>query len=270
MKPAQFALGSSLSTRVIRRAAGVAVAAGLAVAATLGSAQAAEKLTVFAAASMKDALESIGSAYTEEAGTKVVFSFASSSAVARQIEAGAPADIFISADVKWMDYVNKAEAIDASTVRNVAANTLVVVAPKDEAKPLELTEDAILERIGEGRMAIGTPESVPAGRYGKASLTALGLWDAVEGKLAPMENVRVTLAAVARGEAPLGIVYGSDAAIEPDVAVVATFPDDSHAPIVYPGAVTTNADAEAIKFLDYLSSPAAREIFAKVGFQPVD
>ncbi|MEI2384889.1 molybdate ABC transporter substrate-binding protein [Breoghania sp. JC706] len=270
MKPAQSASGASFTSRVLRRAAGVAVATGLAVAATLGSAQAAEKLTVFAAASMKDALEGIGAAYTKENGTEVVFSFASSSAIARQVEAGAPADVYISADVKWMDYLKKADAIDPATIRNVAANTLVVVAPKADAKPLELTKDALLERIGEGRLAIGTPESVPAGRYGKASLTKLGLWDAVEGKLAPMENVRVTLAAVARGEAPLGIVYGSDAAIQPDVAVVATFPDDSHAPIVYPGAVTTVAKPGAIGFLDYLSTPEARGIFAKVGFQPVD
>ncbi|MDJ0930082.1 molybdate ABC transporter substrate-binding protein [Breoghania sp.] len=111
---------------------------------------------------------------------------------------------------------------------------------------------------------------MPAGRYGKASLTSLGLWDAVESKLAPMENVRVTLAAVARGEAPLGIVYGSDAAIEPDVKVVAQFPDDSHAPIIYPGAVTKGANPDAIKFLDYLSNPAAHKIFAKFGFQSID
>ncbi|WP_321501369.1 molybdate ABC transporter substrate-binding protein [Breoghania sp.] len=250
-----------------RRVAGLAVATGVCLGAVLSSAQAADKLTVFAAASMKDALTAIGDLYKSETGTEVVFSFASSSVVARQITAGAPADIFVSADVKWMDYVSKAEAIEEGTARIIAGNSLVVVAPVDEAKPLALEKEALLQRIGDGHLAIGSPEAVPAGRYAKASLTSLGLWDAVEGKLVHMENVRVTLASVARGEVALGIVYGSDAAIEPRVAVVATFPDDSHAPIVYPAGLVKGAGAEAAGFLEYLSSPAAREVFARLGFK---
>ncbi len=262
---------SSLSLPFVslsRRAAGLAMATAVSLGVALTSAQAADEITVFAAASMKDALNSIGELYTKETGTKVVFSFASSSVVARQVTAGAPADIFVSADVKWMDYVSKAEAIEDDTVRIIAGNSLVVVAPADEAKPVELTKDALLERIGDGHMAIGSPEAVPAGRYGKASLVSLGLWDAVESTLVHMENVRVTLASVARGEVALGIVYGSDAAIEPRVAVVATFPDDSHAPIVYPAGLVKGAGPKAIGYLEYLSSPAAREVFAKLGFKP--
>lgn len=234
------------------------------------SARAAEKLTVFAAASLKNALEAAGAAFTEETGVAVVFSFAGTSVIARQIEAGAPADVFVSADVDWMDHVTRAGAVDAASVRTVAANTLVVVAPRERDAPLDLAAPrSLLARLGDGRLAIADPETVPAGRYGKAALEALKLWAAVEGRLAPMENVRVALAAVARGEAPLGIVYASDAAVEPDVAVVARFPENTHPPIVYPAALTKSASPDALRFLDFLRGAAAAEAFAAAGLAPV-
>lgn len=257
-------------TNFPRRAAFLAVLLACLVAGAQKPARSAEKLTVFAAASLKNALEAAGAAFTAETGVAVVFSFAGTSVIARQIEAGAPADIFVSADVMWMDYVTKAGAVDPASVRNVAANTLVVVAPRAEDAPLDLAApDALVARLGDGRLAIADPETVPAGRYGRAALGALNLWQPVEGRLAPMENVRVALAAVARGEAPLGIVYASDAAVEPDVAVVARFPENTHPPIVYPAALTKSASPDALRFLDFLRGAAAAEAFSAAGLAPV-
>lgn len=235
-----------------------------------GPASGAEKLTVFAAASLKDALEAAGEAYAAATGTPVVFSFAGTPALARQLEAGAPADLFFSADQRWMDYVEQAGVVDPATISTVAANSLVFIAPKDRAVPLSLQSHAISARLGDGRLAIAEPDSVPAGRYARVALTNLDLWASVKAKLAPMENVRVALAAVARGETPLGIVYASDAVVEDDVAVVAELPRDSHPPIVYPAAATTNAKAGATQFIAFLKGPEGQKALLAAGLQPVD
>lgn len=230
---------------------------------------AADKVTVFAAASLTDAMTAIGKDFQAGTGAGVVFSFAGSGTLARQVEARAPADIFISADEAWMAYTVEKEAVDPATVRVIAENELVLVGPKG-AEKLELTADALTARLGSGRLAIADPDTVPAGRYGKQSLESTGLWDSVSAKLAPMENVRVALASVARGDTPLGIVYSSDAFIEPDVDVLAVFPRESHAPIRYPAALTVGASAGAGAFLEYLSGNAARKRLEEAGFTPAD
>lgn len=225
----------------------------------------AETLTVFAAASMTDAMGKIGAAFTEKTETEVVFSFAGTGALARQIEAGAPADLFISADEKWMAYVDKAGAVKSETIRPIARNSLVLVGAAD-AKPIDLTPEALGGKLGENRLAIADTETVPAGRYGKAALQTTGLWETVADKLAPMDNVRVALASVARGDTPLGVVYGSDAHVEPKVSVLATFPADSHPAIVYPAALTKVAKDGAQGFLDFLTAPEAQAILTESGF----
>lgn len=229
-----------------------------------------EKLTVFAAASLKEALENAAAAYTEESGTAIVFSFAGTSAIARQLEAGAPADLFFSADQRWMDHVRDAGAVDPVSITVVATNTLVFVAPKSNPEELELTAADIERRLGDGRLAIAEPETVPAGRYAKAALDSLSLWASVRDRLAPMENVRIALAAVARGEAPMGIVYASDAVAEKDVAVIAKVPTSSHPAIVYPAAITTTAKPAARDFLCFLKSPKGRQAFAAAGLDVAD
>lgn len=238
-----------------------------------GNAHAADAPVVFAAASLKDAMEDIGRRYKAQSGVEVVFSFAASSALARQIEAGAPADVYVSANVNWMDYLQERGMIDAAHRRVVAGNTLVVVAPKDRATPLDLTQpQALLARLGEGRLALGDPDHVPAGRYARAALENTGLWPKVEDRLARGENVRVALAMVSRGETPLGIVYGSDAAIEPHVAVVAEFAESTHAPIAYPAAPVAASERPefAVDFVAFLETPAAGEAFRAAGLKPVD
>ncbi|WP_246270553.1 molybdate ABC transporter substrate-binding protein [Hongsoonwoonella zoysiae] len=247
----------------------IAVAAMLALVAA-SPVIAAERLTVFAAASLKDALEAAGEAYTEETGKEVVFSFAGTASIARQVEAGAPADLFFSADERWMDHVREAGVIDPETITIVATNTLVVVAPGENPQPLDLTPDALTARLGERRMAIADTETIPAGRYAKAALMNLNLWEGIAGRLAPMENVRVALATVARGETPLGIVYASDASVEKDVAVVAEIPEGIHPAIVYPAAVTKTAQPDAMEFLTFLKTPRAREAFRAAGLRPFD
>lgn len=230
-----------------------------------GSAYAAERLTVFAAASMTDALERIGAAYAEETGTEVVFSFAGTGILARQIEAGAPADVFVSADEDWMAHVVSAEVVKPDSVRTIAANRLVLVGPSG-SEPLSLSALEVSERLGGDRLAMADPETVPAGRYGKAALQAAGIWDAVSGMLAPMDNVRIALASVARGDTPLGLVYASDAHVEPGVTVLAEIPPDSHPPIVYPAALTSEADDGAGDFLAFLVGPKAQSILTDSGF----
>ena len=230
---------------------------------------AAAETLVFAAASMKTALEAIGTRYAAETGGTVTFAFAASGALARQLEEGAPAGVFISADEKWMDHAVEKAVVRGESRRIIAGNTLVLVAPADSPAAIDLAPDLDLAgALGDGRLAIGEPRSVPAGTYAKAALEHLGLWASVEAKLAPVENVRAALALVATGEAPFGIVYGTDARVEPKVRVVATFPSDSHPPIVYPAALTAGGDAEAAAFLDWLAGPAARTIFSDLGFSP--
>jgi molybdate transport system substrate-binding protein len=224
---------------------------------------------VFAAASLKSAMDGAAKAYEAKTGHKISVSYAASSALAKQIEQGAPADIFISADLDWMDYLAGKNLIRNDTRHNLLGNTLVLVAPAGSSISLKIAPHFDLAKaLGDGRLAVADPTAVPAGKYAKAALEKLGVWDSVKGKLAPAENVRATLAFIAQGEAPLGIVYQTDATAEPKVKVVDTFPADSHAPIIYPIAQTassTNPDASA--FLAFLKTDDARKIFEGQGFQ---
>jgi molybdate transport system substrate-binding protein len=226
-----------------------------------------EPLTVFAAASLKDAMDAAGGVYTARTGRPVRFSYAASSAIARQIEQGAPADVFFSADGEWMDYLARRGLIVAGTRRDLLSNHLALIAPADSKLTVKIRQGMPLAAaLGAGRLAMAGPE-VPAGRYAEASLTALGVWDSVKDRLARAENVRAALAFVARGETPLGIVYDTDARVEPHVRIVALFPDSTHPRIVYPAAVvaaSNNPDARA--FLDALRSPALATVFRKYGF----
>jgi molybdate transport system substrate-binding protein len=226
-------------------------------------------ITIFAAASLKTALDSASAAYEKSTGNKAVISYAGSSALAKQIEQGAPADIFISADLDWMDYVAKKSLIVDDTRSNLLGNTLVLIAPKDSTASLKIAKDfGLAAALGDGKLAMANVKSVPAGKYGSAALTKLGVWAAVEPKVAQADNVRAALALVAQGEAPFGIVYQTDATAEPKVKVVDVFPEDSHAPIIYPIAVTAaSKSADAAKaFIAYLKSPEAQAIFTKQGF----
>jgi molybdate transport system substrate-binding protein len=224
-------------------------------------------VTVFAAASLTDALNEIGTAYQKQTGHTAGMSFAASSVLARQIANAQGADVFISADTEWMDYLDKRSLLAPGTRKNLLDNHLVLIAPADSKLHLTVAPGFdILGALHGGRLALADPESVPAGKYAKAALTTLGVWNAVAGQLAPAENVRVALAYVARGETPLGIVYTTDARAEPRVRVVGSFPDNTHPPIVYPAALTKEAKPLAREFLDYLKSPAAAAVFRKAGF----
>lgn len=228
-------------------------------------------VTVFAAASLKNALDAIAAEYRKETGQRVSVSYAASSALARQIEQGAPADLFISADLDWMDYLEQGNLIKPETRRNLLGNTIVLIAPADRAKSVELKPGALAAALAQGRLAMAAVASVPAGRYGKAALENLGLWHEVAGRIAEAENVRAALTFVSRGEAPLGIVYETDARAEPKVAVVARFPGTSHSPIVYPAALTASSkSASAFRFLAALHDTKSAAIFAREGFVPLD
>jgi molybdate transport system substrate-binding protein len=226
-----------------------------------------QTVTVFAAASLSDALSAAGKVYEAKTGKHVVFSFAASSTLARQIESSSGADMFISADTDWMHYLQARGLIRDDSERNLLENHLVLIAPADSHIAVTLAPHFdILGALGGGRLAIADPDSVPAGKYGRSALTSLGVWTAVADHLVQAENVRVALAYVARGEAPLGIVYTTDAMSEPKVRIVADFPDNSHAPIVYPVALTKDARPGAMDFLNFLGSEDAAAIFRKAGF----
>lgn len=228
-----------------------------------------EPLTVFAAASLKESLDAVGAAWTAQSGQHVVVSYAASSALARQIEQAAPADVFISADTQWMDYLADRHQIDPASRFSLVRNALVLVSLADGGQTrVPLTPAAVAQALGRsGRLALAEPNSVPAGKYAKQSLTALRIWPTVSTRLAPADNVRAALTFVARGEAPLGIVYETDARAEPKVRVVARFPASSHAPIVYPAArVNASPPARSAAFLNFLRSPRAAEIFLRAGF----
>jgi molybdate transport system substrate-binding protein len=229
---------------------------------------AAEKITVFAAASMKNALDAANAAYRSQAGIGVITSYAASSALARQIEAGAPADVFISADLDWMDYLAQKKLIVTETRSNLVGNRIVLVAPKDEARPVEIQPGFDLAGLlGVSRLAMGSVDSVPAGKYGKAALEQLGVWSAVAPKVAGAENVRSALALVSRGEAAYGIVYQTDAAADPGVAIVGTFPPETHPPIIYPvAALSASKNPEVAAYLAFLKSPQAAPFFQSQGF----
>ena len=227
-------------------------------------------LIVFAAASLTDALEELGASFDATSGTTVKFSFAASSALARQIENGAPADVFFSADIDWMDYLQTRKLIQTATRRDVLGNRLVLIAPAASAVSLQIAPHfALVNALGAGRLATGDPDSVPVGRYAKQALTALGVWSVVEGHIVGAENVRAALAFVERGEAPLGIVYRTDALVDKGVRIVDTFPADSHPPITYPIALTVGAKGGGAKFADYIRTPAADAVFTKYGFTPL-
>ncbi len=232
-------------------------------------AAAADSLTVFAAASMRNALDDVDAAFSKATGVKVVASYAASSALAKQIAQGAPADVFVSANIKWMDFLAKQKLIQPATRINLLGNALVLIAPKtsklghvDIGKGFDIAKLA-----GDGRIAVADTAAVPAGLYAKAALTALGAWQAAEPKLAQAENVRATLSYVARGETPLGIVYSTDAKIEPKVKIVGIFPESSHPPITYPVAAIAGATSKHIaRYLHFLRTPAAKAIFETYGF----
>jgi molybdate transport system substrate-binding protein len=236
-------------------------------AAMLSAPAPAADVRVFAAASLKEALDDIAATYRAKTGDRVVVSYAASPALARQIEAGAPADVFIPADPDWMDYLERRRLIKAGTRRNLLGNRLVLIAPSDSRASVTIAPGfPIAGLLGNGRLAMADPDAVPAGKYGKAALEALGVWREVRPKVASTENVRAALVLVARGEAPLGIVYRTDAIADRRVRIVGTFPESVHPPIVYPVAVTASGGAPAEAFASWLGQPAARAVFAKHGF----
>lgn len=239
----------------------------------LRAAENAQPLTVFAAASLKESLDEAAAAYQKASGQTVRVSYAASSALARQVEQGAPADVFLSADLEWMDYLQQRKLVDPATRRNLLGNTLVLVAPATgDITPVELKPGVdLLPRLGEkGRIALGLTTSVPAGKYAKAAFTSLGVWKSLEPRVAEAESVRAALMLVARNEAPLGVVYGSDAQAEPKVRVLATFPADTHPAIVYPVAVIkASQHPRAAAFAQWLHSKDAAAIFRRRGFAPL-
>jgi molybdate transport system substrate-binding protein len=227
-----------------------------------------KSITVFAAASMKNALDEVNAAFTKTSGIKVVASYDASSALMKQIEGGAPADVFVSADLQWMDYGVQKKLIKDDTRVNLLGNALVLIAPKDsKIDTVTIGPGFDLAGLaGAGRIATGDMQAVPVGIYAKAALQKLGVWAAVEPKMAMASNVRAALILVARGEAPLGIVYATDAKVEPGVKVVGVFPEDSHPPIIYPVAATIAAKPDATPYLAFLRSAAAKPIFESFGF----
>ncbi|HEY6700950.1 MAG TPA: molybdate ABC transporter substrate-binding protein [Pseudolabrys sp.] len=228
-----------------------------------------EQITVFAAASMKNALDDANAAFSKATGIKVVASYEASSALAKQIEQGAPADVFISADLRWMDYASERKLINSNTRINLLGNKLVLIAPVDSKLANVVIGDGFdLARLaGDGRIAVADVKAVPAGLYAKAALEKLGAWTAAEPKLAQAENVRATLAFVARGEAPIGIVYETDAKVEPRVKVIGIFPDNAYPPVTYPAAATAETKKPGVgQYFSFLRTPAAKAIFELYGF----
>lgn len=227
-------------------------------------------LTVFAAASLTEVLPKLNAAYTRHGGSTVTVSFASSSTLARQIEGGAQADLFIAADIEWMDYLAARALVLASTRTNLAGNALVLVAPvASPLQPAALDKSSPLaDWLGSGRLALGDPAHVPAGRYAEAALRKLGLWQGVATQLAPADSVRTALMYVASGEAPLGIVYATDLRAATGVKQIAVFPADTHPPVVYPAAVVAaSTSGEARALLSFLASPEALGIWQAAGFK---
>lgn len=225
-------------------------------------------LTVFAAASLKEALDVQTRRFERATGQKVVVAYAASNALAKQIESGAPADVFISADLDWMDYVEQRRLLAPDTRVELLRNVLVLVAPADSTSALRVEPRfALAAALGKDRLAMANPDGVPAGKYGRSALESLGVWADVEKRVARTDNVRAALALVSRGEAPFGIVYRTDAIADRGVKVVGAFPPGSHPPIVYPAAIVASSKSAAAKpLLAYLASPAAREVWEQNGF----
>ena len=235
------------------------------------SSVAAADATIFAAASLKEALDEQSRQFEASSGKKVVISYGASNALAKQIEAGAPADLFISADLDWMDYVDQRRLLVPATRVNLLRNTLVLIAPASSKASLTIGPNfGLAAALGQDKLAMANPDSVPAGKYGKSALEKLGVWSAVEKQVARAENVRAALALVSRGEAPFGIAYSTDALSNKGVRIVGTFPPDSYPPIVYPAALLATSKSPAAKpLLDHLRSPAARATWEKFGFGTV-
>ena len=233
------------------------------------SAVLAANVIVFAAASLKESMDEQVRHFESATGNTAVVSYGATNALAKQIEAGAPADVFISADVDWMDNLQQRGLVAPQTRVEVLHNALVLVAPVTSRAVLKVAPGfALLPALGDGRLAIANPESVPAGKYAKAALKSLGVWTSVENRIARTENVRAALALVSRGEAPLGIVYRTDALADKSVRIVDTFPATTHPPIIYPAAiVTTSKSSAARSLLEYLSSDTARPIWQRFGFE---
>jgi molybdate transport system substrate-binding protein len=226
-----------------------------------------QPLLVFAASSLTDVMDEIGKAYTHETGQPVKMSYASSSALAKQIEAGARADVFFSADTDWMDYVQDRNLIDKSTRKDLLGNRLVLVAPAKSTVQLKIGPNfPLAAALGDRRLSTGDPDSVPAGKYARTALTSLGVWNDVADRLIRAENVRAALTFVSRGESPLGIVYETDALVDKGVRIVDTFPASSHLPIVYPVAATAHAKPAARRFVTFLQGDTAATSFKKFGF----
>jgi molybdate transport system substrate-binding protein len=229
-----------------------------------------QTITVFAAASLTNVLQELGDAFTKDSSIVVRFSFAASSTLARQIENGAPADVFFSADLQWMDYLQGKQLIQVVSRRNVLGNRLVLIAPATSTVKLKIEPHfKLATALGKGHLATGDPDSVPVGRYAQEALTSLGVWDEVAPQIVRADSVRSALAFVDRGEAALGVVYATDALIDKDVRVIDTFPQDSHKPIIYPVALTANSKAQAVKFLAFLRGPSGDVAFQHYGFTPL-
>jgi molybdate transport system substrate-binding protein len=224
-------------------------------------------LVIFAPASLKNALDAINAQWQKETGKKALISYGASSTLAKQIEQAAPAQVFISADLDWTDYVAQRNLIKPATRSNLLGNRIVLFAAKDKAQPMDIKPGFDLAKaLDNGRLSMVNVDSVPAGKYGKAALEKLGVWSRVSGKLAQAENVRAALLLVSRGEAPLGIVYQTDAAADLNVKIVGTFPD-THPPIIYPIALTASGNhPDAAAFLDYVRSTKAKPLFEAQGF----
>ena len=246
----------------------LAVLALVCLAACAPQQQARRPLVVLAAASLQEALTAEADAWAMQGHPRPTLSFAASSALARQVESGAPADLLVSADEEWMDLLEKAGSLRPGTRRDLLSNAIVLIAPRSSAAKVELSNPATLAAaLDNGKLAMADPEAVPAGKYGKAALEHMGAWQSVSGRIATAENVRAALRLVESGEAPLGIVYATDAAADANVRIVGTFPESTHPPIVYPAALTENAASpDAAAFLAYLRSPAATPLFEKQGF----
>lgn len=244
------------------------VAAGI-VGAAAAVADEPQAILVFDAASLTDVLDELGRTFAERTHVQVKSSPAASSVLAKQIEAGAAADVFFSADLEWMDYLEQRKLLRPGSRHDVVLNRLVLIAPVDSKVSVKIAPGFdLLQALGDGKLATGDPDSVPVGKYAHAALEKLGVWDRVSSRIVRAENVRSALAFVARGEAPLGIVYRTDALSEKRVRIVDVFPEDSHPPVIYPIALTTRASPEAQRFVDFVTSDAAKPIFRKYGFQP--
>ena len=225
------------------------------------------ELLVFAAASLTNVLGDLSKSYEQHGGVPIKLSFAASSVLARQVEAGGKVDVFISADQEWMDYLQSRNLIDKATRRNLVGNRLVLIAPADSKLDLKIAPGfALVAALNGGRLSTGDPDTVPVGKYARSALTSLGVWDEVQDRLVRADNVRSAMMFVDRGEAPLGIVYTTDARVDPKVRIVDTFPANTHAPITYPGATIKGARAQARAYLEYLAGAEARETWTKYGF----